>query len=230
MSDNTTPPAEGTNTTPTLADALRQCDAAIEGLIDRTDGEPAVKWHAACLAANAAQAAARAALDGAPTRELGELRQWAVERWCAEVMRRPLTNVHRRPLDDVWRQVIRYSGGDPDRLIGSSHDDLVNTDAGRAAFRELAKAKEPPAPEITGPMVKRLRDALEGECDGLSIDSKHARAVLEHVFEARSAREPSDEDYSRMWDATACMGNSICARLPAFARAVRAWPSTGDEK
>jgi hypothetical protein len=51
--------------------------------------------------------------------------QWAVERWHAEVFKRPLDNVHRRSLDDTWRQVIRRWGGDPDVLVGLSHDALT---------------------------------------------------------------------------------------------------------
>jgi hypothetical protein len=49
---------------------------------------------------------------------------WAVSRWQAEVSQRPLVNVHRRTLDDTWRQVIRYFGGDPDKLLGPDHDTL----------------------------------------------------------------------------------------------------------
>ncbi len=50
---------------------------------------------------------------------------WAVWRWESEVKNRPLVNVHRRTLDDTWRQVIRHFGGDPDKLVGPSHDDLL---------------------------------------------------------------------------------------------------------
>jgi hypothetical protein len=53
------------------------------------------------------------------------LLQWAVERWYSEVSNRPLANKNRRTLDDTWRQVIRFSGGNPDALIGPSHDALV---------------------------------------------------------------------------------------------------------
>lgn len=49
---------------------------------------------------------------------------WAVSRWQDEVSRRPLVNVHRRTLDDTWRQVVRYFGGDPDKLLGPNHDAL----------------------------------------------------------------------------------------------------------
>jgi hypothetical protein len=50
--------------------------------------------------------------------------EWAVNKWREEVQNRPLQNVHRRTLDDTWRTVIRRFGGDPDELIGPSHDDL----------------------------------------------------------------------------------------------------------
>jgi hypothetical protein len=49
---------------------------------------------------------------------------WAVSRWQAEVSQRPPVNVHRRTLDDTWRQVVRYFGGDPGKLLGASHDEL----------------------------------------------------------------------------------------------------------
>lgn len=51
-------------------------------------------------------------------------RAWAVSRWQDEVSQRPLANVHRRTLDDTWRQVIRYFGGDPGKLLGPDHDTL----------------------------------------------------------------------------------------------------------
>lgn len=48
--------------------------------------------------------------------------EWAVSGWKAEVENRPLENKNRRSLDDVWRQVVRFAGGDPDALLGPSHD------------------------------------------------------------------------------------------------------------
>ena len=51
--------------------------------------------------------------------------QWAVSKWHDEVANRPLVNIHRRTLDGTWRQVIRRAGGNPDELIGHSHDALV---------------------------------------------------------------------------------------------------------
>lgn len=53
------------------------------------------------------------------------LLKWAVSRWNAEVLHRPLVNVHRRTLDDTWRQVIRHAGGDDVVILGPRHDDLV---------------------------------------------------------------------------------------------------------
>lgn len=50
---------------------------------------------------------------------------WAVSRWKDEVSKRPLVNVHRRTLDDTWRQVVCYFGGDPTKLLGPSHDNLL---------------------------------------------------------------------------------------------------------
>lgn len=60
---------------------------------------------------------------------------WAVNSWMLEVKNRPLINVHRRTLDDTWRQVIRYFGGNPDSLIGPSHDAL--TDAEQTAIIDM---------------------------------------------------------------------------------------------
>lgn len=50
---------------------------------------------------------------------------WGVGKWNDEVKNRPLVNVHRRTLDGTWRQVIRYAGGDPVKLLGAGHDELV---------------------------------------------------------------------------------------------------------
>jgi hypothetical protein len=55
----------------------------------------------------------------------GVVISFAVDRWLAEVKNRPLVNKNRRTLDDTWRQVIRRFGGDPDALIGPSHDELL---------------------------------------------------------------------------------------------------------
>lgn len=74
---------------------------------------------------------------------------WAVSRWRDEVANRPLVNVHRRTLDDVWRQVIRHFGGDPDKLIGPSHDTLLMRE-------QEARAWKPPA---AGGAVLEERDA-----------------------------------------------------------------------
>tara|TARA_R110000824_G_scaffold91744_1_gene223053 strand:- start:559 stop:981 length:423 start_codon:yes stop_codon:yes gene_type:complete len=57
---------------------------------------------------------------------------WAVEKWRDEVQNRPLQNVHRRTLDDTWRTVMLEFGGDPDNLVGPSHDDLLAARGGKA--------------------------------------------------------------------------------------------------
>ena len=56
-----------------------------------------------------------------------DLLDWAVSRWNDEVKHRPLVNKNRRTLDDTWRQVIRFAGGNPDDLVGPSHDALLST-------------------------------------------------------------------------------------------------------
>ena len=60
-----------------------------------------------------------------PSPVVNALLEWAVQKWRDEVANRPLKNMHRRSLDTTWRQVIRKFGGDPDALVGPSHDDLV---------------------------------------------------------------------------------------------------------
>lgn len=51
--------------------------------------------------------------------------EWAISRWKEEVQNRPLNNVYRPALDSVWRQVIRYEGGDDRILLGPTHQELV---------------------------------------------------------------------------------------------------------
>lgn len=63
--------------------------------------------------------------DGEATGRDAAHLEWAVSRWNAEVANRPVRNVHRRALDDTWRQAIRRFGGDPDALVGPSHDALI---------------------------------------------------------------------------------------------------------
>lgn len=52
--------------------------------------------------------------------------EFAVQSWMNQVSARPLQNVHRRTLDSVWRQVIRFAGGD-DMVLGPRHDDLLDS-------------------------------------------------------------------------------------------------------
>ena len=54
-----------------------------------------------------------------------EIVAFGVTRWMAEVKNRPMANIHRRTLDTTWRQVIRFGGGDPNELVGPSHDAIL---------------------------------------------------------------------------------------------------------
>lgn len=72
---------------------------------------------------------------------------WAVNCWVQEVKYRPLINVHRRTLDDTWRQVIRYFGGDPDKLIGPSHDALMDAEPKRNG-RPISWGEESPTAQV----------------------------------------------------------------------------------
>ncbi len=69
-----------------------------------------------------------------PTENVNGL-AWAVSCWRAEVANRPLINVHRRTLDDTWRQVIRYFGGDPVKLLGPAHDHLLMAEREERAWK-----------------------------------------------------------------------------------------------
>ncbi len=51
--------------------------------------------------------------------------EWAAQQWEKQVKHRPLRNVHRSALDSVWRQVIRYFGGDDQALCGPTHSELI---------------------------------------------------------------------------------------------------------
>jgi len=95
-------------------------DETIASLVFRSDEEYAdfKEWWANHVT--------KRLLDAALARE-ARLREWAVERWHAEVANRPFHNIHRRILDDTWRQVIRYAGGNPVELVGPAHDALSPT-------------------------------------------------------------------------------------------------------
>lgn len=45
-------------------------------------------------------------------------------------------------------------------------------------------------------LIERLKDAIEGECEGLAIDDQHARAILEYVLAepAAAERAPLNEE------------------------------------
>lgn len=50
----------------------------------------------------------------------------------------------------------------------------------------LLAAGGPPAPSVPGraTMIERLKAAVEGECDGLAVDDRHAEAILDYVLAA----------------------------------------------
>lgn len=93
--------------------------------------KPLRAWHALARAAlaepaqPAAQVPSEQDIQPTTTNYAQTLTTWAVSRWRAEVENRPLVNKHRRTLDDCWRHVIRFAGGNPDALIGPSHDALL---------------------------------------------------------------------------------------------------------
>lgn len=88
---------------------------------------------------------------------------WAVSCWQAEVSQRPLVNVHRRTLDDTWRQVIRYFGGDPAKLIGPDHDTLMMREQEARAWKPPVDGVGAAASTITkAQALAALDDALDG--------------------------------------------------------------------
>ena len=122
--DSVTAPAAGAVAGPTrqqVADRL----GFLEGLVTEHTYTRIVDEVAAMLAAAptpAAQADSGVQEDAAMEAHRKNGLAWAVHRWEDEVKHRPLVNVHRRTLDGTWRQVVRYFEGDPDALLGSSHD------------------------------------------------------------------------------------------------------------
>jgi hypothetical protein len=106
----------------------------------RAGWEAANRWLAASPQEGAVQADA---MDAANANGLA----WAVHRWMAEVSNRPIVNVHRRSLDDVWRQVVRYFGGDPAKLLGPSHDELRSAMTNKEYAGLAATPKDLPAQE-----------------------------------------------------------------------------------
>jgi hypothetical protein len=137
--------------------------------------------------------------------ELSSGLEWAVARWQAEVANRPLVNVHRRSLDDAWRQVIRYFGGDPDALVGPSHDALL--------------AAAPPAQPVPAPVdaAEWLRNNYHAHpniadlCDAM-------RAAL-----AAPADEPVDVDAPQGNDHLACPQEHAAAAREADERSPTAF-------
>jgi hypothetical protein len=102
-----------------------------EAWAEKYPGDGAEHFKPCCTIESAeTYAAAREAAARMAEREQCqiELREWAVQRWHAEVENRPLVNHNRRPLDDCWRQVMRYAGLDAEEAVGPSHDALLFED------------------------------------------------------------------------------------------------------
>ena len=93
-------------------------------LIEQYDPRKPEFWRDGVVAEGYSFTLCYAAPQPASEQQAARVLEWAVSRWNAEVKHRPLHNVYRRTLDDTWRQVIRHCGGDPDTLIGPSHDAL----------------------------------------------------------------------------------------------------------
>lgn len=100
---------------------------------------------------------------------LPNLLEWACFRWREEVQDRPLENVHRRTLDDAWRQVIRFAGGDPDALVGPSHD--------------VRCAQTPP--KMSAPSIQDLLDALAHKPESQCYVQQLAEAITNIQVSAR---------------------------------------------
>jgi hypothetical protein len=102
---------------------------------------------------------------------------WAVQRWNEQVQNRPLRNVHRRTLDDVWRQVIRAFGGDPDKLVGPSHDTL----------KAMAEGSEPHDPSIL--VTRSLLQAAINEIRAWKVEKGGDDQVFLNLQAALDAHE-----------------------------------------
>jgi hypothetical protein len=154
--------------------------------------------------------------------EADGLAEWAISRWNAEVANRPLNNVHRRALDTTWRQVIRHGGGDPDVLLGPSHDDLVaDSPAPPATDTGLREALEPFAQiefSFDGYSFEMADIVFEGKVLAtvnttsdharLSQAVKLARAALSRPLHVADTREQIIEECAKV--AQEALGGYVC--------------------
>lgn len=101
---------------------------------------------------------------------------WAVQQWNDEVSKRPMVNVHRRSLDDAWRQVIRYFGGDPEKLIGPNHDEL-RSQIGSKEWEAIVSEWFAPA-ELEEKLAK-----LEARADAEPKRTEDECFVAEHMLQ-----------------------------------------------
>jgi hypothetical protein len=106
------------------------------------------------------------------------LLEWATERWYDEVSNRPLVNKNRRTLDDTWRQVIRYAGGNPDELLGQSHDaeiESMRANTGAHGIGEQLPTAQPvqPAPVSAEDALPELRIESDDETTEFYFAGRH---------------------------------------------------------
>lgn len=95
------------------------------------------------------------------------LLEWAVERWRSSVQNRPLVNIHRRTMDDCWRSVMRYAGGDPDALVGPSHDELLAAAPLPAVTPQVADEGREQKTHPTSPLWDSRGNPIHANIDAL---------------------------------------------------------------
>ena len=118
---------------------------------------------------------------------------WAIHRWEDEVKHRPLINVHRRSLYGVWRQVVRYFGGNAETLLGPSHDELIAEP--QAAAQEAEPAD--PARLLADP---ERRDAARRDGKLASIWRNRVAGLIEDFAPDATAQYLADRIVSELYD------------------------------
>lgn len=65
----------------------------------------------------------------------------------------------RRTLDSTWRQVVRFAGGDPDKLLGPSHEEMLRS-----------RAPEPAVPDVYQKTARLNSRRFTQDCDCRLMD------------------------------------------------------------
>ncbi len=106
-----------------------------------------------------------------------------------------------------------------DATFGNSDDRVIVKAVLRAIDGEIAQALSgstpPPSTHVAGVSyehIERLMHAVEGECDGLAIDSGQALAILSYVISGE-ATAPFEQEKDAL-----CVGNSASCGSPSAAR------------